>query len=88
MQFKLFDTLIVFLNEFFENVNFQKKSADDNKSMKNYPVCKELKIFYLIYSWHFCSVYPVLPTPCEELKKIRMSIYCSVITASFYQKDL
>ena len=24
--------------------NFEKKSADDNKSMKNYPACKELNI--------------------------------------------
>ena len=30
---KLFDTLIV-----FEKVN-SEKSADDNKSMKNYPAC-------------------------------------------------
>ena len=27
-------TLIVFLKEFFEKVNFEKKLADDNKSMK------------------------------------------------------
>ena len=33
---KLFDTLIVLLKDFF------KKSAND-KSMKNYPACKELK---------------------------------------------
>ena len=30
-----FDTLIVFVKESFGNVNF-KKSADDNRSMKNY----------------------------------------------------
>ena len=30
---KLFDTLIVFLKELFEKVNFEKKSADD-KHMK------------------------------------------------------
>ena len=34
---KLFDTMIVFLKEFFEKVNFDK-----NKSMKNYPACKEV----------------------------------------------
>ena len=29
--------------EFFEKFNFaKKKSADDNKIMKNYPACKEL----------------------------------------------
>ena len=33
----------MFLKDLFENVNFEKKkSADDNKSMKNYPACKEL----------------------------------------------
>ena len=31
----------MFLKEFFEKVNFEKKSADDMKSMKNYPACKE-----------------------------------------------
>ena len=35
------DTMIVFLKGVFENVNFEKKSADDNKSMKNYPACIE-----------------------------------------------
>ena len=38
-------TFIVFLKEFFEKVEFGKKSADHNKSMKNYPACKELNIF-------------------------------------------
>ena len=33
------DALIVFLKEFFEKVYFEK-SADDNKSMKNYPACR------------------------------------------------
>ena len=37
-----FNTLILFPKEFFEKViyNFEKKSADDNKSLKNYPICK------------------------------------------------
>ena len=30
----------MFLKEFFEKVNFEKKSAKDNKSMKNYPACR------------------------------------------------
>ena len=33
---KPFDTLIEFLKDFFEKINFEKKSDDDNKSMKNY----------------------------------------------------
>ena len=36
------NTLIVFLKDFFEKVNFEIKSADDNKSTKNYPACKGL----------------------------------------------
>ena len=30
------------LGYLFELVNYEKKSADDNKSMKNYPVCTEV----------------------------------------------
>ena len=30
---------------FFKKVNLGKKSADDNKSMKNYPACKEATQF-------------------------------------------
>ena len=36
-------SLIVFLKEFFEKVNFEKISADDKKNLKNYPACKDLK---------------------------------------------
>ena len=38
---KPFDALIVLLKEFFEKVNFEKKS---DKSLKNYPACKELSM--------------------------------------------
>ena len=41
---KPFDTLIVFLNDLFQKVNFEKKTADDNKSMKNYPTCLDLTL--------------------------------------------
>ena len=41
-------TLMVFLKELFYKVDFEKKSADDNKSMKNYPVGKMLMI--LVYA--------------------------------------
>ena len=37
-----FDTLIVFLKDFLKTLILKKKSADDNKSMKNYPTCKEI----------------------------------------------
>ena len=38
-------TLIVFLKEFFDKVNFEKKIRGQQKSMKNYLACKELKSF-------------------------------------------
>ena len=38
---------IVFIKEVFEKVNFEK-SADSNKSMKNYSVCKELQCYALL----------------------------------------
>ena len=38
---KQFATLIDYLKEFFEKL-ILKKSADNIKSMKNYPACKEL----------------------------------------------
>ena len=37
---KLFDTQMVFLKEFFENVDFKKISR--RRKMENYPVGKEL----------------------------------------------
>ena len=37
---KLFVTLIVFLKEILEKVNFEKSAED--KNMKNNPACKEL----------------------------------------------
>ena len=40
-------TLMVFLKEFFEKLNFEKQSADDKTSMKNYPVCKDLESFLI-----------------------------------------
>ena len=42
-------SLIMFLKEFFEKL-ILKKSEDDNKSMKNYPACKELR-YPNIYEW-------------------------------------
>ena len=40
---KPYDTLIVFLKEFFEK-RLSLKKADDNKGNKNDPACKELNI--------------------------------------------
>ena len=41
---KLFDTLMVFLKEFFEKVDFEKKKQEMTKNMKNLPACKEFKV--------------------------------------------
>ena len=38
---KLFDTLLVFLKDFYEKVNFEKKSRMITKSTQNYPAGKE-----------------------------------------------
>ena len=40
---KLFDILIVLVKVFFPNVNFEKNKQQTTKSVKNYPVCNELK---------------------------------------------
>ena len=39
---KQFDTLIVFLKEYFEKSNFKKSLQAPTKASKNYPACKEL----------------------------------------------
>ena len=43
-------TLIMFRKEIFEEIWFWKKSADDNKSLKKYPGCKELIEYYPLLS--------------------------------------
>ena len=61
---KSFDPQKVFLNKFFEAVNFEKKSVDDNKSMKNYRECKEyLFAFWVIFHAFVCMV-------CNYKKKL------------------
>ena len=44
---KCFDTLVLFLKEFFEKVDFEKKNQQTTKSMKNYQVGIELIIFLI-----------------------------------------
>ena len=54
-------TLIRFLKEFFKKVNFDESSADDSKSLKNYPACKELLNFLTpITRFHFPETSSVL----------------------------
>ena len=38
---------VEYLKEFSEKVNFYKRAADNNKSKKNYPACKYLKLSHL-----------------------------------------
>ena len=40
----LFDTLMVFLKEFFEKVDFEKYLQTTKKNMKNYPACTEFNM--------------------------------------------
>ena len=44
------------MKESFEKVNFEKKPADDNKSMKNYPACKELKTLKKLKNYAHAAV--------------------------------
>ena len=44
-----FNTLNVFLKEFFKKVNFVKISRRQ-KSMQNYPACKELTTMYCMHT--------------------------------------
>ena len=55
--FKLFDTLMVFLKEFFKKVDFEKNQQTIiYKSMKNYRVGKELKTYFgtFFHAHHSC----------------------------------
>ena len=65
-----FDTLIVFLKEIFEKVNFEKKSRDDNKSSMQRVKTREIPSLS-IYS--ICStlfrVSPAIALSVQELKE-------------------
>ena len=39
---QIFLTLMLFLKEIFENINFEKKISRQQKSMQNYSECKKL----------------------------------------------
>ena len=51
----LFDTLIVFLKEFFEKVNFEKSQQTTIK-VKNYPACKEWRC-WCADLWRSCLLW-------------------------------
>ena len=50
---KLFDTMIVFLKEFFGEKNLEKKLADNNKSMKT-----SHKSYHSVVNFHFLTINP------------------------------
>ena len=49
----LFDTPMVFLKEFFQKVDFEKKSADHKKSMKNFPVGRVKIWTFSVHFWGY-----------------------------------
>ena len=65
-DFKLFDTLMVFLKEFFIKMILKKKSRRQ-KCMQNYPVSKDLHIV-LRQTDHFQSFFFRPPDPKSEKK--------------------
>ena len=52
---KLYATLIVVLKEFFEEVKFEKKSADDNKSTNNYQ--RAITPIFFLKNWTVVKVW-------------------------------
>ena len=58
-----FDTLIVFLKELYEKVNFEK-NQQTTKKHENYPACKELKVLIsdlLNNRVNYSSIREILP---------------------------
>ena len=47
----------MFLKEFFEKVDFEKKSVDNKRFMKNYLACKELNCEYTQVDEHTYCLY-------------------------------
>ena len=90
----MFDTPIVFLKEFFEKLNFEKKT--NNKSMENYPGCELFVLFQVVLGKPVSEVaknviiwvrLPIL-TP-EELEKLEKdNKKDSIIPVSIFSKYL
>ena len=59
---KLFDTLIEFLKDVFEKVDFEV--ADDNQRMQHYPSCKELRVATQTISRWLQPVYQYVINHC------------------------
>ena len=51
----MFDTLIVCLKGFFDNIDFEKKSDDDKKAGKNFPgEAKSMTLVIVIQMFSYC----------------------------------
>ena len=74
---KLFDTLMVFLKEFFKNVNVEKISRRQ-KIMKNFPACKELSPNHANHDW---SSLQILQHFSKFSEKKRMIFYENCLPA-------
>ena len=72
-----FDTLIVFLKEFFGKVKFEKL-ADDYNSMQNYPECTEVKGQGLFQDWEKKYIHPNYSKSLEENAVIEQVRYFSI----------
>ena len=48
---KLFDTLIVFLKEFFEKVDFEKSQQTTKKNSEKLPSIQKIHMLYIIVIW-------------------------------------
>ena len=68
---KPFDTLIVFLKEFFWKANFEKSQQMITKVWKNYPACKEL--IYWDQIWFSCIIFPQVEGNAEMILKFYFS---------------
>ena len=82
---KLFDTLMVFLKEFFKKIDFEIKFSRRKKSMQNYPVNYILKFHIL---WRPCSFYSLPFNPMNHcfiktLCMLRNFLPCFVVCRFF-----
>ena len=65
--------------------NFEKKSADNNKSIKNYPACKE--IWASAWDFQQCGILTCVDwdEPLQPPLKLRNSKWCSVSSLTFIE---
>ena len=73
-MFWLKNKKINFLLPTLNNIlNFEKKSADDNKNRKTYPACKELRIIFCLFCRPLVSLHLSHPAGSWSLWRLRRS---------------